>query len=148
MLSFARSVFMKDGKKIWSIERYLKDSSISWNAPFVMSAHMLVNKAFGIKNVVPNVSSAVFRNDGWLYLMRLLLSGKICPYVVIGYFIYGWFEEELSAILIKWPIIIEYMRIVLHWKFKIHWIIILKLFRVSCFVAQNYAVDLSIFWYC
>ena len=24
-----------------------------------------------------------------LYLMRLLLSGKICPYVVIGYFIYG-----------------------------------------------------------
>src|SRR5699024_7800999 len=59
MLSFARSVFMKDGKKIWSIERYLKDSSISWNAPFVMSAHILVNKVFGIKNVVPNVSSAV-----------------------------------------------------------------------------------------
>lgn len=24
-----------------------------------------------------------------LYLMRLLLSEKICPYVVIGYFIYG-----------------------------------------------------------
>ena len=65
-----------------------KDSSISWNAPFVMSAHMLVNKAFGIKNVVP-MSVVRFLEMWVLYLMRLLLSGKICPYVVIGYFIYG-----------------------------------------------------------
>ena len=64
MLSFARSVFVQNGKKIWSQEEYLRDLPIMWNAPFIMTSHTLVNKAFAIKNVVPNVSSAVFRNVG------------------------------------------------------------------------------------
>lgn len=62
MLSFCRSVFMKNGKKIWSTEEYLCDTKINWNSSFVMSMHEAVEKGFGYYNFVPNVSSAVFRN--------------------------------------------------------------------------------------
>ena len=102
-----------------------------------MSAHMLVNKAFGIKNVVPNVSSAVFRNVGtipdeitaiwkdmslcgdWLFYLWLIRGGAVSyTNKVTNY--YRIHENSTSL------------------KFKIHWIIILETFRVSCFVAQNY----------
>lgn len=144
MLSFARSVFMKDGKKIWSLEKYLKDLPISWNAPFVMSANMLVNKAFGIKNVVPNVSSAVFRNIGtipdeiisiwkdmslcgdWLFYLWLIRGGAVSyTNKVTNY--YRIHEKSTS---LKIQDTLEYYR---------------ETHRISCFVAQNYAVDLSIF---
>lgn len=144
MLSFARSVFMKDGKKIWSIERYLKDSSISWNAPFVMSAHMLVNKAFGIKNVVPNVSSAVFRNVGtipdeitaiwkdmslcgdWLFYLWLIRGGAVSYTNKVT----NYYRIHENSTSLKVQDTLDYY---------------IETFRVSCFVAQNYAVDLSIF---
>lgn len=65
MLAFARSVFMQDGRKVWSTEEYLSDlPELFWDKPFTMTAHNLVNVGFGIKNIIPNVSSAVFRNMG------------------------------------------------------------------------------------
>ena len=62
MLAFARSDFMQNGKKIFSTEQYLQDiDTISWDHSFAITAHDLVSKGFSIKNVVPNVSSALFR---------------------------------------------------------------------------------------
>lgn len=61
-LAFARSVFMTNGMETWNTEEYLYNiSGFQWNKPFTMSANWLVRHAFVIKNVIPNVSSAVFR---------------------------------------------------------------------------------------
>jgi len=65
MLAFARSVFMQDGRRVWSTEEYLNDlPQLKWNEEFTMTAHNLVNAGWGIKNIIPNVSSTVFRNVG------------------------------------------------------------------------------------
>lgn len=65
MLAFCRSVFMENGVKIWSTEEYLSDlTSMRWDQPFTMSAHVAVQKAFCLKNMIPNVSSCIFRNIG------------------------------------------------------------------------------------
>lgn len=61
-LAFARSVFMTNGMETWNTEEYLYNiSGFQWNKPFTMSANLLVRQAFVIKNVIPNVSSAMFR---------------------------------------------------------------------------------------
>lgn len=63
MLAFARSVFMQDGKQIWSTEEYLADlPAFKWDNPFTITAHTAVNNGFAIKNIIPNVSSMMFRN--------------------------------------------------------------------------------------
>lgn len=144
MLSFARSVFMKNGKKIWSLEEYLADLPISWDTPFVMSAHKIVNKAFAIKNVVPNVSSAVFRNVGvipdeitaiwkdmslcgdWLFYLWLIRGGAV-SYTnrVTNY--YRIHEKSTS---LKVQNTLAYYA---------------ETHKISCFVAQNYAVNSSVF---
>lgn len=65
MLAFARSVFVQEGKEVWNTEQYLAElPELKWDAPFTMSAKRIVEKGFSIKNLIPNVSSAVFRNTG------------------------------------------------------------------------------------
>lgn len=96
MLAFARSVFMQEGRQIWTTEEYLSDlPQLAWDRPFTMTAHNLVNVGFGIKNVIPNVSSAVFRNvrvfsnednpiweqmklcGDWLFYLNLIRGGCV-----------------------------------------------------------------------
>jgi glycosyltransferase involved in cell wall biosynthesis len=73
MLAFCRTVFVEDDttKQIWSLEEYLARSvnPSFWNKPFIRSANQLVNLAWAINNIVPNVSSVVFRNPGKLALL-------------------------------------------------------------------------------
>lgn len=64
MIAFARSVFMQEGKKIWSTEEYLHDARVRWDNPFVMTGHEAIERGFAEKNFIPNVSSAIFRNTG------------------------------------------------------------------------------------
>lgn len=65
MLVFARSVFMQEGKQIWSTEEYLADvKTMRWDRPFTMTASTAVKLGFGYKNIIPNVSSVVFKNIG------------------------------------------------------------------------------------
>jgi glycosyltransferase involved in cell wall biosynthesis len=71
MLAFSRSDFVKGNPAVrwWTIEDYLADLNLDcWSRPFIKSAHWLVNNAWAIKNIIPNVSSAVFRNLGYLDL--------------------------------------------------------------------------------
>ena len=72
MLSYCRSVFVKGtpARNIWSLEEYLMELDPDlWHNRFIMSAQHLVNRAWAIKNIVPNVSSAVFRHPGKLELL-------------------------------------------------------------------------------
>jgi glycosyltransferase involved in cell wall biosynthesis len=71
MLAFCRSEFVRGNPaaRWWTMEDYLGDLNLDcWSRPFIKSAHWLVNNAWGIKNIIPNVSSAVFRNPGYLDL--------------------------------------------------------------------------------
>jgi len=74
MLAFCRTVFVdgEGARQIWSQEEYLSDliEPTFWRQPFIKSAHFLVNNIWGIKNTIPNVSSAVFRNPGKLELLE------------------------------------------------------------------------------
>lgn len=92
MLSFCRTEFVlgTSTQRIWSTEEYLAqfDDGI-WAKPFVKSAHALVNEMWSVKNIVPNVSSAIFRNPGHIDLledsewMSLRLCGDWIFYLTI-----------------------------------------------------------------
>ena len=63
MLAFAKSKFMKNGICINETEKYLSDcKEFNWGKNFWASAHELVNYAFARKNIIPNVSSMIFKN--------------------------------------------------------------------------------------
>lgn len=72
-LAYSRTTFVKGGeaKPFWSIEEYLSDiSETRWKSAFVETANKLVADAFSIKNIIPNVSSALFRNKGTLDVLQ------------------------------------------------------------------------------
>ncbi len=73
VLAYCRSVFIKSdtNKQIWTTEEYLSDVDDKlWKAPFVCASHKVMNKAWAIKNIIPNVSSALFRNPSQLNLLK------------------------------------------------------------------------------
>lgn len=67
MLAFCRSDFVKGNPPacVWTTEEYW--SGIGFNRGgngFVKSAYWLVNNGWGIRNIIPNASSALFRHPG------------------------------------------------------------------------------------
>ena len=72
-LAYSRTVFM-DGSgetQTWSINEYLHDiDPAKWDAEFVDTAHRIVAESFAIKNIIPNVSSAIFRNPRQLDVLQ------------------------------------------------------------------------------
>ena len=98
MLSYARTEFMSgDGQKpVWSMDHYLADvGGDRWGHPWIETAPDIVRKAFGQKNIIPNVSSAVFRKvdrldvlgierwrgmktcGDWMFYLNLLRGGLL-----------------------------------------------------------------------
>ena len=96
MIAFARSEFVQDGRKIWSTEGYMADIPFfKWNKPFIMTAAQIVKNGFAYKNMIPNVSSAVFRNikkfpeeiesicenlslcGDWLFYLSIMKGGTV-----------------------------------------------------------------------
>ncbi len=72
-LAYSRTTFVQGGEAnpFWSIEEYLSDiSETRWKSAFVETANKLVADAFSIKNIIPNVSSALFRNQGSLDVLQ------------------------------------------------------------------------------
>jgi glycosyltransferase involved in cell wall biosynthesis/SAM-dependent methyltransferase len=72
MLAFSRTDFVRGDPplRLWTIEDYLADLRLNcWTRPFIKSAHWLVNNVWATKNIIPNVSSAVFRHPGNLALL-------------------------------------------------------------------------------
>ncbi|MBU0673641.1 MAG: glycosyltransferase [Proteobacteria bacterium] len=72
MLAFCRSDFITGSplEKIWSSEEYLAELKLHcWHHRFIKSTHWMVNHAWAIKNVIPNVSSTLFRHPGKMALL-------------------------------------------------------------------------------
>lgn len=65
MLAFCRSTFVQDGKEIYTTEEYLHELNyFNWDQTFSATAHDMVRHGWALKNIIPNVSSVVFRNIG------------------------------------------------------------------------------------
>lgn len=145
MLAFAPSIFMQEGKQIWSTQEYLHDlPGFDWSKPFIMSAHEAVNKGFAIKNIVPNVSSMMFRNIGkipqevseiwqnirlcgdWIFYLSIIKGGTI-SYTNKATNYYRVHQESTS---LKIQETMDYYK---------------EQMIVSEFVAKNYNVNLNCF---
>lgn len=144
MLSFARSVFMKEGKEVWTSEKYLSDVPMSWDKPFVLPAHAAVNCAFAVKNIVPNVSSALFRNVGtipqevtdiwhnmklcgdWLFYLWMIRGGAISYTNKVNN--YYRIHEKSTSLRIQQTL--DYYK---------------ETYEISCYIARNYNINCSVF---
>lgn len=83
MLSFCKTEFVKGDPpaKVWTLHEYLVHLGMAdWDQPFVSSAHALVVAGWSVKNIVPNVSSALFRHPRKLALLddERWLSLRMC----------------------------------------------------------------------
>lgn len=80
-LAFARSDFMQDGEKIFSTEQYWADlENLERSKSFAMTAANFVMYGMAIKNVIPNVSSAVFKKPTEIHaeIAELWKDMKLC----------------------------------------------------------------------
>lgn len=97
MLAFSRTKFVEGkGNVVWSTDELFHNCLGDLvGTPFIRSAHWLVNRAWGSKNVVPNVSSALFRHPGnmpllsdanwrsmrlcgdWIFYLHLIRGGLV-----------------------------------------------------------------------
>ena len=98
MLSYARTEFMSgDGSKpVWSMDHYLADvGGDRWRRAWIETAPDIVREAFAQKNIIPNVSSALFRKvdrldvlgierwrgmktcGDWMFYLNMLRGGLI-----------------------------------------------------------------------
>ena len=80
MLAFGQIRFTNEegNKDVWSMEQYLPEfGPRTWRSPFTVSAHKLVQKGWNHRNIIPNVSGALFRryhhldlltNGEWLHM--------------------------------------------------------------------------------
>jgi glycosyltransferase involved in cell wall biosynthesis len=83
MLAFANTKFVCDTppRVAWSLKDYLADLGLDiCDLPFIKSAHSLVKSCWAIKNIVPNVSGAVFRHPGKMPLLNdpIWLKMRLC----------------------------------------------------------------------
>ena len=94
-LAFCPSRFMQDGQETWHTDQYLADIPLDWQHSFCITAHDAACAGFGRKNIIPNVSSALFRNihafpssvradlddlrlcGDWLFYLALLRGGVL-----------------------------------------------------------------------
>jgi glycosyltransferase involved in cell wall biosynthesis len=75
MLAFAHTEFVRGTPpvKAWTSKAYLWDIDLNvgiWDRPFIKSAHEMVKSGWAIKNLIPNVSGAVFRHPGKMSLLN------------------------------------------------------------------------------
>ena len=140
-LAFARSDFIQDGEKIFSTENYLSDvPAFDWSKSFGVTAANFVSFGMGIKNIIPNVSSAVFKKPpkiheevtklwqdmklcgDWLFYLDIIKGGTVY-YTPTTTNFYRVHKESTSLKIQKQP---EYY---------------IEHEQIAKFVAQNYLVD-------
>ncbi len=115
MIAYCKSVFVRDNKPIWNIESYLANiDDKKWKSDFVETAHRIVNLAMAKVNIIPNVSSVLFRNPGkfelfecekwkslkmcgdWVFYLHLMRGGAIA-YTTKSTNYYRQHENNVSA---------------------------------------------------
>lgn len=76
-LAFCRTDFIQDGQKIFTTEQYLADlPAFDWTKNFAVTAAEFVAQGFAVKNIIPNVSSVLFRKRK--IFPEICLDMKLC----------------------------------------------------------------------
>ncbi|SNX49763.1 Putative glycosyltransferase EpsH [Vibrio thalassae] len=71
MLAFSNTIFVRNEEEIWSLNEYLFDiDTINVENDFVLPSQYLFENGFTRKNIIPNVSSAMFRKPHKLTLLE------------------------------------------------------------------------------
>ncbi len=83
MLAFCRIQFVDESgsKQVWSMQQYLPELGKGiWDQALVSSAHQLTHTIWNRRNLIPNVSAALFRNCKAMPLLQSepWLNMKIC----------------------------------------------------------------------
>ena len=97
-LAFCTSDFVEgpDETLVWNSKNYLSDLGLNvWDSKFIASAHSLTKSAWVVKNIIPNVSAALFRHPGrmplfndetwtslrlcgdWIFYLSLIRAGLV-----------------------------------------------------------------------
>lgn len=145
MLAFSHSDFIKNGEKTWSTEEYLWDlTNFTWDKPFTISAHQAVNLGFALKNLIPNVSSALFRNIGQIpaEITTIWNDLKLCGDWIFYLFIakggaISYTNETNNYYRIHEKSTSLQVQETANYYSEVE--------KVSCYIAENYNVDASIF---
>jgi len=69
MLAFCRTVFVdaSGDREVWSMHDYIPElSAKTWGRPFLVSTHKLAERIWSRRNLIPNVSAALFRSPAQL----------------------------------------------------------------------------------
>lgn len=146
MIAFARSVFMTDGRKSWSTEEYLSDIDMRWDKSFTMTGYEAVLHGFAVKNIIPNVSSALFRNIGKIpdEVMNIWENIRLCgDWIFYLYLVKGgafsytnettnYYRIHSGSTSLKVQKTAEYYE---------------ESETVSCYIARNFKVPMDIFEY-
>ncbi len=72
-IAFCRTEFVDSnkGETIWCTEQYLNDLGLNiWDKRFIASANATTKHAWVVKNIIPNVSSCIFRHPHQLSLLQ------------------------------------------------------------------------------
>ena len=80
-LAFARTDFVEEDVKTFTTEEYLRDvTSFDWTKNFAITAAEFVERGFGVKNIIPNVSSVIFRKPAQIRenVRELWRDMKLC----------------------------------------------------------------------
>lgn len=82
-LAFCTSDFVggPDDTIVWNSNSYLSDLGLNiWNSKFIASAHSLTKHAWVVKNIIPNVSAALFKHPGKMPLLsdEIWRSLRLC----------------------------------------------------------------------
>ena len=72
-IAFCRTIFVDSptNQEVWSSESFLHDLRLNiWKQPFLASANAITKNAWVVKNIIPNVSGAIFRHPHQLDLLK------------------------------------------------------------------------------
>jgi glycosyltransferase involved in cell wall biosynthesis len=83
MLAFSQIRFtnQEGDSDVWSMEQYLPEfGPRTWQSPFTVSAHKLVQKTWNRRNIIPNASATLFRRHLHLDLLSNIewLHMRVC----------------------------------------------------------------------
>ena len=72
-IAFCRTLFVENttNKSVWSSEEFLHDLKLNvWKRNFLASANATIKNGWVVKNIIPNVSGAIFRHPRELELLK------------------------------------------------------------------------------
>jgi glycosyltransferase involved in cell wall biosynthesis len=69
-IAYSNNIFIDSNKKeIWTLEKYLNNK---WSTNFITSTIKLVKEEWGCNNIIPNVSSCIFKKPSFKILDQIL----------------------------------------------------------------------------